>query len=314
MKRIFKSIGNLVSLILRINLFLRLYNHVYERLLPYKIIKYIVKFVQLPEKDFEWKIQLLNKERIVTKIYSDNKKTSEFALSYKWHSPSLNFTEYLLLNTFNKSLTWFDIGSNLGLRSLLFLSESVPVIFFEPNKQLNKLNSERCKQNKFKNYQFIEKGIAKEKGELSFYIDKSSYKSSLIRENVTNKEIDHVETIQVDSLDNLIQEINISDNLSRVCIKIDVEGSEIGVLQGAKSFIEKYQPTMIIEVNTKGNHFNEFVNEVLKYNYNIYEIGSFSPKHFYRKVEASFYERIVCNDFFIVKDPDLIKRISEYAI
>ena len=55
-------------------------------------------------------------------------------------------------------------------------------------------------------------------------------------------------------------------------IKIDVEGAEFGVLQGAFNTIKKYRPTIIVELLRKwmtpfGHHPQDFVNELTKSGY-----------------------------------------------
>lgn len=60
------------------------------------------------------------------------------------------------------------------------------------------------------------------------------------RENYEQKRIRSI------SLNTLIEDINVGES-PNVFVKIDVEGSEIDVIQGGLSFIGRYHPTLIIE-------------------------------------------------------------------
>ena len=57
---------------------------------------------------------------------------------------------------------------------------------------------------------------------------------------------DGSQTIQVTTLDAFVQQ----ERLSRVdLIKIDIEGSEVALLEGARETIERFRPVFMIEVN-----------------------------------------------------------------
>lgn len=64
--------------------------------------------------------------------------------------------------------------------------------------------------------------------------------------NPSAQEIGQVFTVPCDSLDNLVERAG----LERVdLIKIDVEGSEIRVLQGAQKVLSRFRPAIIVEFN-----------------------------------------------------------------
>jgi len=139
LKFTFRCLGFVVSFLIKNHFIFKIYNFTFEHS-PYWIIRLLVKYVRLPLKDNNWDIFLINNKKIKTKIYANNIKTAQFALSYKWHNPALNFTEKLLCSFYSDEVTWIDIGANLGLRSLFALTENKPVYLIEPNYELNKLN------------------------------------------------------------------------------------------------------------------------------------------------------------------------------
>lgn len=316
-KSIIKSgafLGKLISKLLYYNVFFKFYNFIYEHS-SWFIIRLFVKFIELPDKDNQWSVFLPNEKKVITKIVQGNLKTRQFALSYKWHSPSINFTEEIVNNYYTNDIPWIDIGANLGLRSLLPLSEKRPVYFIEPNDELNKINRERCQLNGFSKYTFLTFGASDKAGEIEFFIDESSYCSSIEQSNLKENSIEKIETIKIETIDCLFAEqINI---WKTAYIKIDVEGHELKVLEGAKRFISKLAPTMIIEVSEKGSHFLAFFEKMQKFGYTIYEIRRFSSNRFFRKVNAQSdisENPIKSNDFLCVKNPDLINIIEKHTV
>lgn len=314
LNRLGTFLGSIISLILCEKPLFKLYNFFFEHS-PYPLIKIFVRFIDLPNVNSKWLIYLPNNKQIITKIYKDDIKSKNFALSYKWHSPALNFSEYLLINYYNIHVPWIDIGANLGLRSLLALSEYRPVYFIEPNKELNEINYERCRLNKFINFTFIECGVSDKIGEAVFYIDNTSYNSSIEPGIVSDNSIDRVEKIRIDTIDNIFK--NIFNKLETAILKIDVEGHELNVLRGANDFISQLFPTIIIEVNEKGEHFLNFIKIMKIYNYQLYEIAYYKSNKYYKKIDQSLIncESIInSNDFIAVKDPNLIRIIDEYSV
>jgi FkbM family methyltransferase len=318
MKRFIKIVlsltGRFLTILLNFKLLFKIYNIIFNRS-PYWLVKIFVKYVGLPDKDLIWDILLINKKKIKTCIIKDNVKTAEFALSYRWHSPALNFTEYVLNSYYDKTLLWVDVGSNLGLRSLLALSERKKVFFIEPNKELNVINRERCELNNFLNYTFFELGASDKQGEVQFFIDKTSYNSSVEADAFEKGDITRTELIGIDTLDNL-PGLQTSDSMN-ICIKIDVEGHELNVLNGAKAVIGRFSPTMIIEVNEKGKHFGQFLELMTSLDYEVFEIGRFGNKKYFRKVRSEslhLNDKLKFNDFLTVKDKSLVRVIEKYLL
>jgi FkbM family methyltransferase len=313
-KIIFRLLGQVISLLIKNKSLFRLYNYIFEHS-PHVFVRFFVKYVNLPLKNNIWKISLVNGKSILTKILIEDSKTSEFALSYQWHSPSLNFTENLLNEYYPLEIPWIDVGSNLGIRSLLSLSENRLVYFVEPNPEVNKLNTDRCLLNGFENFTLFEVGASDQTGTIEFTIDKTSYNSSINSDLVQPDLVDHKEIIQIETLDNLFS--GIAGNYKTACIKIDVEGHELNVLDGAKEIVSKYSPTFIIEVNQKGQHFSKFIQYFSELNYQIFEIGEFESGRYYKRIKTNHEyidSEIQFNDFFAIKDIELLKVVEKYIV
>lgn len=126
-----------------------------------------------------------------------------------------------------------DVGANYGLffRQTKFFKKQ-EVIAFEPNKSLH------IDYGPFFNWS--DKGISDRAGCFEFYIDKNHTGASSLL-----KTPNHTEAVSVDvcTLDDFF-----TANLDTVsAVKIDVEGSELNVLEGAKKLIEESSPFVVVE-------------------------------------------------------------------
>ena len=81
-------------------------------------------------------------------------------------------------------------------------------------------------------------------GKSTFYVDDKRLSNSSFQNLVEGQKIE-VETVTIDSLK--LVDIGF--------IKVDVEGVELDVLNGAKDTIKEYRPTCIIEVYEKFNKY-----------------------------------------------------------
>lgn len=295
------------NLILKYNYFVRVYNLIYNYS-PHFLVKLFVRFVDFPRVNITWNVMLFNKKNVITPIKIDDQLTYEFAMSYRWHSRGLAKIESLLNDHYSIDIPWIDIGANMGLRSLYALSISRPVFMFEPNTDLKKYIEERCIINSFGNYEIFEIGVSNQKGEATFYIDETTYNSSLENKVAGALKVDRRVQVQVDKLDSIMA--GKIDGVSTFCMKIDVEGHEYAVLSGALDLIRKYSPTMIIEINEKGDHFVSIVKLLSELNYQIFEVGYFGIGRYSRCVDIMTVNNFKYNDFLFTTDIQLIEKLK----
>lgn len=144
--------------------------------------------------------------------------------------------------------TVFDVGANIGLTSSLF-SLSAPegrIYSFEPSPNAYPCLQETIKANGLTNVTLYNLALGAEPGELSFADDHNSASAShLVVEGDT---LGHITgKVPVRTLDEIAKEAN----LSRLdLIKIDVEGFEVDVLEGAKETLKKFKPLVFLEFNS----------------------------------------------------------------
>jgi FkbM family methyltransferase len=91
--------------------------------------------------------------------------------------------------------------------------------------------------------------LSNEKGDATFYLFKDRPAVSGLKQRTFSTDYGSQETkVKVETLDNIIPE-----NLPIHLIKIDVEGAELQVLQGAANILKKYKPIIIFEFGLGGS-------------------------------------------------------------
>ena len=130
--------------------------------------------------------------------------------------------------------TFVDVGANVGIWSFPFIGKFKNIVGYEPSKQ----NIECLKANVGTAIDIRTKAVANFEGTADFHqAGKNCGDGKLCREGVGASY-----TVPVVKLDH--------ENLLEVdLIKIDVQGWELEVLQGAINLIRSQQPWVIFEVN-----------------------------------------------------------------
>lgn len=140
-----------------------------------------------------------------------------------------------------KDDVFFDVGANIGLISLFvkkFFPE-VEVHAFEPGDATYACFSETILKNKLQKIHINKKGLSNTEGTAKFFIDpKSNGGSSLVREQF-GKAVE----IDLTTIDKYVERTGIVPDF----IKVDVEGAEEFVLQGARETIKTHKPILIVE-------------------------------------------------------------------
>ena len=170
-------------------------------------------------------------------IFLTRSKTIDFWMVWKGHEREI--TRYFMKIPVKG--TFVDVGAHIGRYSILMAKKGGEVYSFEPISSTFKQLKLNPKANgvldKIKAYN-LALGPKKEKRDIFF--NKAKYgEGSLVQGEKGDKE-----TIQVDKLDNIIKK----KVEKPVILKIDVEGFEYEVLLGAKNFIRKNKPEIIIEI------------------------------------------------------------------
>lgn len=253
----------------------------------------------------------------INKHFTDLKKADLH--SYKKYNlePELFLLSYFL----NRDESFIDVGANKGLYvfQASTIAESERIFAFEPNPNLaSRLRSV------FKKVHVSEIALSSENGNaiLSVPFTNSDPDDSLAK--VTEKEINGNAfnfPVQLNTLDNVALELK----MSKVgLIKIDVEGNELKVLEGASATLVKFRPHLLVEIEERHHQLplHSLINEVCShFNYIAYYFSSSQNKICTYHAESFNDQKIedfgtyqYINNFFFVpseRDPEIfISRIN----
>lgn len=170
----------------------------------------------------------------------------------------------------------FDVGANYGTHSILFLANNIPTITFEPNPACyDSFYKMATLNNLTPNLEKVAVGN-KESRETLTFPEKDTWLGSLTKEYTsTINTFDKVKSIEIDviTLDNYTKSKNIIPDF----IKIDTEGFEINVIEGAKKLLQN-NPTIITFECVKEDEKKQLFDQFDSINYQIHELQNISSK------------------------------------
>ena len=174
--------------------------------------------------------------------------------------------------------SFVDIGANIGFYSLLIATESnktIPIISIEPDSENLHCLKKTITKNKFDNIITVLPVAVGEQQKIS-YLNKCLAGNSGNSLALTSKHSfdKNKEKVSVDTLDNIYTKNR--SILKKAFVKIDVEGYESKVLEGASKWLsQKDSPIIMFEAwpkskrNRNNNHIT--LSETLKkFNYEVY--------------------------------------------
>jgi FkbM family methyltransferase len=258
-----KSAAGFINFLMSSKITIPVANSLYENG-SFKFRDFFVMNVKQPNFDFNWYFTLLNGKKIQCLVQNNLPNTWHFAISYIWHDTGLSIVEKHLNSFYKNNFAYFDIGSNVGLRSVFALSENRPTVLFDPNPEVSKISKQMIDLNHFKNYKIEQSGLSDTVGELSFYISSSAYMSSFDKEHAAKDKIVAEIKIPVTTI-NLYLKAN--PQFQPKIVKIDVEGFEINVLRGASEMLENYMPALLIEILDTTDNRKSILDYLASYNY-----------------------------------------------
>lgn len=202
---------------------------------PVRAISRILKWelIRLSEKP----IQFIYDNDLSVLLYPED-GVARLVFYFDYHEP----IEFRFLNHFiSKEMICVDVGANIGMYTLFFAKRAKLVYSFDPLviafQKLEKIISD----NHLSNIVCVEKAVSSQNQKLGLVMcnDSSRTYTTLAREvNIQN----FVEAV---SLDNYfaVERIERLDYL-----KIDAEGAEASILQGARYTINQFRPCIQVEI------------------------------------------------------------------
>lgn len=167
--------------------------------------------------------------------------------------------EFIRENLNSSNPVIVDIGANTGNHLVYFakIMEAAKVIPIEFHPEVIEILKRHISINQVSNLDLSKLGYALGKNSGKYFISEHPAKDLCLTEISETKQGNSRE-VQVVTLDGIITE-------KIDFIKVDVQGTEIDALKGAKELISRYQPDMLVEVAK--NHIKEFMKflEIVNY-------------------------------------------------
>lgn len=159
------------------------------------------------------------------------------------YDPELIYLENLL----SPGQVFIDGGANFGIYTVVaakLVGNSGQVFAFEPAVESYPVLEKNVELNDFTNTKTFQFGLSDREGKARFYhIDNAPNSYSLGGDSQESTEF---EEISLTTIDHLV----VQENIKRLdLIKLDVEGAEELVLNGAKSAIKKFRPIILFEIS-----------------------------------------------------------------
>ncbi|WP_211828398.1 FkbM family methyltransferase [Kistimonas asteriae] len=188
-----------------------------------------------------------------------------------------------------RNSTALDIGANIGNHSIYFSKFFSKVIAFEPNPKTYRLLGINTED--ISNIEAKKVGLSDKKDILNFKIDKTNWGASRITGEDLNYDASSFINVHVESLDDVL-----SDQTSRIeLIKIDVEGHELRVLQGAKNTIEQHKPIILFEEACIREGSSEVIDLLRTYEYRFFV---FEENFFFGESKVAIFLKLLLQDIF----------------
>lgn len=203
----------------------------------------------------------------------------------------------LWIELVKKSDVILDIGANTGVYALIAKSLNPPaqVFAFEPIERVFQKLEHNIRLNEFE-ITLFEYAVSNTEGTATIYdLPTEHIYSVTVNKNLNLPETEAVPTkIKVMRLDTLINQRNIE---KIDLIKIDVETHEAEVLEGMGVYLEKFKPTMLIEI--LNDEVGQNVENLVKgkgYLYFNLDENMDSIRKVDKITKSDFYNYLLCNE------------------
>jgi FkbM family methyltransferase len=141
-----------------------------------------------------------------------------------------------------------DVGANIGYYTLIaadLVGKEGMVYAFEPEPSNYKLLTKNVEINNFRNVTLIQKAVSEEMGRIKLYLDKVNLGApSFSEENIFIERGSYID-VKTISLDDFFENHKKEENLN--FIKIDAEGAEGLIVNGARNILQQNNPKILME-------------------------------------------------------------------
>ena len=145
----------------------------------------------------------------------------------------------------------FDVGANAGAISVetALACPDITIKAFEPQSELAELVAISAALNGLNNVQVFPVAVGDHEGTVQLHKPAHALHASLMASGETGESVTDVPLISLDSV------VESGQCPAPSFIKVDVEGGELGVLEGARNILANHQPVVIFEANESSERF-----------------------------------------------------------
>jgi FkbM family methyltransferase len=141
------------------------------------------------------------------------------------------------VDTLHTDSVFYDVGANVGYFSLIAAPRCRQVFAFEPFPDNVGFLRQHFRLNRFSNCMVVEAAVGDIDGSASFAAGGTRCEGRVVRDGALR-----VPSLRLDSF--------VKDNPPPHVIKIDVEGAELGVLEGAARILSEHHPTVFLATHS----------------------------------------------------------------
>lgn len=138
----------------------------------------------------------------------------------------------------DKAKKCIDVGANIGYYSMIFCELAQHVLIFEPLDDFLTVLQQNLQCNGYTNYTICPYGLSDKNDSLPLYKGECSGTLHWAIQDAPAK----TEVIELRPLDEVLDEEPYD------LLKIDVDGHDFKVIQGAQNYIERHKPLVIFEI------------------------------------------------------------------
>jgi FkbM family methyltransferase len=175
-------------------------------------------------------------------------------------------------------MVFVDVGANEGLYTLFAAKRVQQVIAVEPSKREFQRLQDNVQLNSLKNVTGCQTALSNQDGQAMLKVATDHYGVHNTLGDFPNAsmQLSHMEPVTLKRLDTLIAELQ-PDRVD--LLKIDAEGAEVVVLQGATGVLASFHPTILVELNEntlekQGHHTRDVLDFLRGFGYEIFSFDS----------------------------------------
>jgi len=185
-----------------------------------------------------------------------------------------NLTQFDIYRLFAQPGTAvIDVGANLGIHSLVlstFVGGGGKVFAFEPVPSIRAMMEENLRINHITNVEVNECALGNSTGEVSFEENAGDFNIGKGRVNREGRL-----SVTINTIDHAFRDIKLPVSI----IKIDTEGYELEVLQGAVGLLKNHRPAIVAEFNAQSYTLSKLKQYIPK-GYSCFEFPKCSSRGF----------------------------------